>query len=282
MIASFRPGHFTESKGIEALKNTFVIVLCLALLLSGCTAIAAPPPGAGQIEITVAAAADLQFAFTELAELFEGETGYQVTLVFGSTGQLAQQIENGAPYDLFAAANIEFVEQLAQKDLVLPDTVALYAQGRIVLATNRAAGVTAETLAALLAPDIQHIAIANPEHAPYGRAAREALHSAGVWEQIQAKLVYGENVRQTLQYIQTGDAEVGIVALSIADVPEVSWTLIDDALHHPLDQALAVVRSSQQVAAASNFARFINGPTGRPIMQRYGFVLPGEEVPTHD
>lgn len=264
------------------MKPTLFIVLCLVLLLSGCTAIAAPPVDDGQIEITVGAAADLQFAFTEIAQLFEAETGHKVTLVFGSTGQLAQQIENGAPYDLFAAANIEFVDRLAQKGLVLPETVALYARGRIVLAVNRAAGVTAATLTDLRAPEVQRIAIANPEHAPYGRAAREALQAVGVWEQTQEKLIFGENVRQTLQFIQTGNAQVGIVALSVANVPEIRWTLIDDALHQPLDQALAVVSSSQHPTVAGEFARFINGPSGRPIMQHYGFLLPGEEAPNHD
>ncbi|MCL4858682.1 MAG: molybdate ABC transporter substrate-binding protein [Caldilineaceae bacterium] len=267
----------------------FRLLLFLSLIsptLAACTPIANPPPAAqsgaadDSVELTVGAAADLQFAFTELGRLFQEETGHRVTMVFGSTGQLAQQIENGAPYDLYAAANIEFVEMLAEKKLVLPETVALYGRGRIVLAVNREAGVEASELNDLLAPEIQRIAIANPEHAPYGRAAKEALESSGVWTQLQDKLVLGENVRQTLQYVQTGDAQVGIVALSIADVPEITWTLIDDALHNPLDQALAVVSSSPHAAIAAEFAAFINGPTGRPIMQRYGFVLPGEAIST--
>ena len=238
------------------------------------SAIPSSKPG----ELTVAAAADLQFAFTDIGALFEQETGLKVTFVFGSTGQLAQQIENGAPYDLFAAANISFVDDLAKKNLVLADTQALYARGRIVLAVNKASGVVAGSLEDLLSDKITHIAIANPEHAPYGMAAKEALQSAGLWEKVQPKLVYGENVRQTLQFIQTGDAQAGIVSLSVANVPEISWSLIDASLHNPLDQALAVVTGSPQKELASEFAKFINGPSGRPIMQKYGFVLPGDPI----
>jgi molybdate transport system substrate-binding protein len=160
------------------------------------------------------------------------------------------------------------------------DTVALYARGRIVLAVNRASGLYVTTLQDLLSEEITHIAIANPEHAPYGLAAQEALQSAGVWEQIQPRLVYGENVRQALQYIQSGDAEAGIVSLSVANVPEITWLLIEDSLHTPLDQALAVVSSSLHKDLALAFAAFINGPQGRPIMQKYGFILPGEPIAT--
>jgi molybdate transport system substrate-binding protein len=158
--------------------------------------------------------------------------------------------------------------------------VALYARGRVVLAVNREAGVSAVTPEDLLSDAITRIAIANPDHAPYGVAAKEALISAGVWEQIEDKIVYGENVRQTLQFIQTGDAQVGIVALSVANVPEITWTLLDDSLHNPLDQALGVVTSSPHKEEAKRFAEFINGPIGRPIMQKYGFVLPGETIST--
>jgi molybdate transport system substrate-binding protein len=158
--------------------------------------------------------------------------------------------------------------------------VALYARGRIVLAGNKAMGIQIATLDDLLSDEIAHIAIANPEHAPYGVAAMEALQSTGLWEKIQPKLVYGENVRQALQFIQTGDAEAGIVSLSVANVPEISWTLIGAELHNPLDQALAVVTSSSHQDVARQFAEFINGPSGRPIMQKYGFVLPGEAITT--
>lgn len=228
--------------------------------------------------ITVAAAADLQFAFQDIAEAYEMETGQHVRLVFGSTGQLAQQIENGAPYDLFAAANIDYIERLYDQGLVLEDSIQLYGRGRIVLAVNRSSGVIADDLLDLLDPSIRFIAIANPEHAPYGIAAQEALQSAGMWEAVQEKIVRGENVRQALQYVQSGDAQVGIVALSVADVPEISWTLIDANLHTPLDQALGVLASSRIPERARQFAEYINGKNGRPLMRAYGFVLPGEPM----
>ena len=260
----------------------FILAGFTIFLQAGCVSVVLYPkaldtPTGPPQEITVAAAADLQFAFTEIAALFEDETGVKVNLVFGSTGLLTQQIENGAPYDLIAAANVSYVDQLASKNLALPDSIALYAQGRIVLAVNRAANIHAVTLNDLLAPEIRHVAIANPEHAPYGMAAMQALQAAGVWEQLQPKLVYGENVRQALQYIQSGDAQAGILALSVASVPEITWTLIDDGLHVPLNQALAVVASSAHPALAARFAAYINGGKGRPIMRRYGFILPGEE-----
>jgi molybdate transport system substrate-binding protein len=260
---------------MSRILNILSLLAFLLISLSACTASASH---SGPAELTVAAASDLQFAFTEIGLLFEQETGHKVTFVFGSTGQLAQQIENGAPYDLFAAANIAFVDGLDEQNLLISDTVALYARGRIVLAVNKDSGLQAVALEDLLSDTITHIAIANPDHAPYGTAAMQALQTAGIWEQLRPKLVYAENVRQTLQFIQTGDAQAGIVALSIANVPEVNWVLLDEDLHNPLDQALAVVASSKHPEVARQFAAFINSPSGRSIMQKYGFLLPGETL----
>lgn len=229
-------------------------------------------------EIVVGAAADLLFAFQDIAEAYEAETGQHVRLVFGSTGQLTQQIENGAPYDLIAAANQEYVERLLGQGLVLENSIELYARGRIVLAVNRQSGLELRQLEDLLDPAARHIAIANPQHAPYGLAAQQALQSAGLWEQLQDKLVLAENVRQALQYVQSGDAQAGIIALSVANVPEISWTMIDEALHVPLDQSLAVLASAKEPELARQFSAYINGTVGRPIMRQYGFVLPGEPV----
>ncbi|HUF93886.1 MAG TPA: molybdate ABC transporter substrate-binding protein, partial [Candidatus Limnocylindria bacterium] len=167
---------------------------------------AAPPT------LTVFAASDLTFALKELAPAFEQAMKVKVTLVFGSTGHLARQIEHGAPADVFFSANQSFLDALEAKQAILAQTRALYAQGRIVLVAARASGPELGDLRALLGDRVRRVAIANPAHAPYGRAAEEALRTAGLWEALRPKLVYGENIRHALQYVETGAAEAGIVA----------------------------------------------------------------------
>jgi molybdate transport system substrate-binding protein len=183
------------------------VVLVAAAL--GAPATAAEPP-----TLTVFAAADLAFAFRELAPRFERSHAVKVTLVLGSTGNLAKQIEHGAPADVFFAADQTFVDTLLARGALIAETRALYAQGRIVLATARVAGPRLTALAQLAEARIRRVAIANPGHAPYGRAAEQALRAGGVWDAVKPKLVYGENVRQALQYVESGAAEAGIVALS--------------------------------------------------------------------
>ncbi len=245
------------------------------MLASGCRPAPAP--------LTVSAAADLAYAFQEIAAQFEVDNGQKVVFNFGSSGQLAQQIEHGAPADLFAAANVSFIEELARQHLVLTDTIQLYARGRITLWTRADSSLDLKRLEDLTRPEVHRIAIANPDHAPYGVAARQALQAVGIWEAIQPKLVLGENVRQTLQYAETGNVDAAIVALSLS-VPAAAgpasvghWILIPQELHAPIDQALAVVKGTRQEAAARAFAAHVNGPRGRLIMRKYGFVLPDEE-----
>lgn len=245
-------------------------VLAIFIALLPATAASAQPT------ITVAAAADLAFAFKEIGPLFERAHGVKITFIFGSTGNLAKQIEHGAPVDVFFSADVRFPDQLKQKGVTIPESHALYAQGRIVLATAKQTGLTLTELRDLLRPEVRRIAIAHPGHAPYGKAAQEALESVGLWERLKSKLVYGENIRHTLQFIQTGNAEAGIVALSVANVPEVSYALIDPALHRPLNQAAAVMKRSQRPELGLAFIQFVNGPQGRPIMKRFGFLLPGD------
>ena len=254
-----------------------LMVLGVALALVSCQASSGVGTGKAAGEsITVAAAADLRFAFAEIGELFQKETGHKVVFTFGSTGTLAKQIENGAPIDVFAAANVQFVDDLRAKGLVISDSQQLYAVGRIVLASNKKSSVAIHQLNDLARPEVNKIAIANPEHAPYGAAAKQALEATGLWEQVKPKLVYGENISQVLQYVQTGNVEAGIISLSVANVPEINYVLIDDSLHQPLKQALAVVSSTKQEKASREFIAFIDGPEGRPIMKKYGFLLPGE------
>lgn len=232
--------------------------------------------GADRPQLTVFAAADLAFAFKEIVPLFEKATGATVTLAVGSTGTFAHQIDAGAPADVFFAANQSYVDDLVAKGRLIRETRVLYAQGRIVLATHRGAGRPLTELRELTDARIRRVAIANPVHAPYGKAAEEALRAAGLWEQVRPKLVYGDNIRQALQFIQSGAAEAGIVALSVASVPEIQFVPIDPALHQPLNQAAAVVQRSTVPEVGLAFIQFVNGPQGRPIMKRYGFMLPGE------
>jgi molybdate transport system substrate-binding protein len=248
-----------------------LVLACLVALAAG-----SGPAAGASATLTVFAAADLAFAFQELAPRFEQATGARVTLVLGSTGNLAKQIEHGAPADVFFAANQTFVDDLLAKGVLVAETRALYAQGRLVLATARGAAPPLTALAQLLEPRVRRVAIANPGHAPYGRAAEEALRAAGVWEAVKPKLVYGENIRHALQFVESGAAEAGILALSVAGVPTIDHVPIDAALHAPLDQAVAVVRRSRRPGLALAFIQFVNGPEGRPVMRKYGFLLPGE------
>jgi len=250
--------------------------IALAMLAALVTPFAAHGTAAAPPTLTVFAASDLTFALKEIAAAFEQSMKVRVTLVFGSTGNLAKQIEHGAPADVFFSANQTFLDHLAARDAIIAQTRVLYGQGRIVLVTAKASGLRLNDLRGLLGDGVRRVAIANPAHAPYGRAAEEALRTAGLWEALQPKLVYGENIRQTLQYVETGAATAGIVALSVAGVPSVHVTPIDPALHTPLNQTAAVIRRSPRPEIGLAFLQFVNGPAGRVVMKRYGFLLPGE------
>ncbi len=254
----------------------FVLLLSFLLLLAPAEAWAGhATPGGARPELIVAAAADLVFAFREIAPVFERENQVKVTLTFGSTGQLAQQIQHGSPADLFFAANVASMDDLRAMGAILADSMETYAQGQIVLATQ-SSRPPLSTLRDLTRDDVKRVAIANPAHAPYGMAAREALVSAGLWAQVQPKLVYGENIRQALQFLQTGNVDAAILARSVAQVPEIHFTRIDPGLYKPIIQAAAVMARSPHPDLARAFIRFVNGPQGRPIMKRFGFILPGE------
>lgn len=233
-------------------------------------------PGGAPRTLTVAAASDLYHAFAEIGQLYTERTGVEVTFTFGASGNLASQIENGAPVDLFAAADVSYVDQLIEAGALIPETRRVYALGHLVLAASTRAGTEADELTDLLDPAVGYIAIANPNHAPYGRAAREALESAGLWEALQPKLVLAENARQALQYVQTGNADAGLVPHSLAGVPEITCVPVDPSLHSPLEQALAVVAGSPLADEARRFADLVTGPEGRAVLERYGFGLPAE------
>ena len=230
-------------------------------------------------EIHVAAAADLAFAFDEIGKAFEKKTGNHAVFTFGSTGLLAKQVKEGLPVDVFAAANVSYADEVVKDGACDGATKAMYARGRIVVWTPDRTSPAPKTLADLTDPRFQHIGIANPEHAPYGRAAQEALTSAGVWDAVKDRMVNGENVQQALQYAQSGNTEASIVALSLATVTQGgTYFLIDDTLHKPIDQALVVCSGGGNADVGKQFTAFVSSDEGRAIMRRYGFLLPGETV----
>ncbi|MGB8323909.1 MAG: molybdate ABC transporter substrate-binding protein [Candidatus Acidiferrum sp.] len=230
-------------------------------------------------EIRVAAAADLQFALTDLAAQYEKQSGTKVSISFGSSGNFFAQIENGAPFDIFFSADSEYPRKLEAAGLAEPGTLAIYAKGRIALWAPAGSPFDFEKngLSTLLDDKIQKLAIANPEHAPYGRAAVAALKQAGLYEQLKSKFVIGENISQAAQFVQSGSAQAGIVALSLALSPAMKdgqrW-LVPENLYPPLDQSVVILKSSTSKAAAKAFLEFLHTVEAQSTLSRYGFTLP--------
>jgi molybdate transport system substrate-binding protein len=230
-------------------------------------------------EIRVAAAADLKFALDELDAQYEKQAGKKIDVSYGSSGNFFAQIQNGAPFDLLLSADIEYPRKLAAAGLAEPGTLYEYAVGRIVIWMPADARADLAKLGwkALLEPGVERIAIANPEHAPYGRAAVAALRNAGVYEQVRRRLVYGENIAQAAQFVASGSAQAGILALSLAVSPPMRdgkrWEIPAD-MHPPIEQGAIILKSSKDKEGARAFLAFLKSDAGRKILESYGFVLP--------
>jgi molybdate transport system substrate-binding protein len=229
--------------------------------------------------LVIAAASDLRSALPAVASRFEKETGQKVTLTFGSSGNFFAQIQNGAPFDVFLSADIDYTRQLERAGQAEPGSLYQYATGHLVLWTRNDSGIDLRRgLQALTDERVLHIAIANPDHAPYGRAAVAALRRDGVFERVQGKLVLGENISQAAQFAQSGSAEVGVVALSLALSPAMknAGTYFDiPQLWYPsIEQAAVVLASSPHKALARQFVDCLKKPENGRILQSYGFAVP--------
>jgi molybdate transport system substrate-binding protein len=252
----------------------FVPVLC-SLLWVLC--FLAPVSSAQTVRI--AAASDLQFALSDLAAQYEKQSGQKLALSYGSSGNFYAQIQNGAPFDLFFSADTSYPDKLLQAGLAQPGAVSVYAQGRIVLWFPQDSPLDRDKLGwkVLLDRRIKKIAIANPEYAPYGRAAVLALQRSGLYDQIKAKLVLGENISQAAQFVQSGNAQAGIVALSLALSPAMKdgkhWEIPLDQ-YPPIEQAVVLLKSSPNQPAARAFLAFLESQASRATLSRYGFTLP--------
>jgi len=240
-------------------------------------------------EVRLAAASDLNFAFREIAVGFEKQTGHTLRASYGSSGNFFAQIQSGAPFDVFFSADAEYPRKLEAEGLTQKGSLHIYAIGRIVLwAPRGSAALRKEDFAkdgmrALLNSAVRKIAIANPKHAPYGRAAMAALKHFGIYEQVESRLVYGENVSQAAQFVESGNAQAGIIALSLASAPQMQergemW-LVPEEAHPRLEQAVVVLRAARSPKAARALLDYLRGPDGQAILQRYGFQLPEPHLP---
>lgn len=241
-------------------------------------ALTAGPSPAG--EVVIAAASDLNFAFKELVQAFEQKTGHRVKLSLGSSGNFFSQIQNGAPYDLYFSADIRYPQKLIESGQAAAGSLYTYAVGRIVLWVPAGSPVAVEHkgLEALLDSSIKKIAIANPKHAPYGRAAVAALDKTGLYERVKERLVFGENISQAAQFVESGAADAGIIALSLALAPSMKaagrYGEIPADLHPPLEQGAVQLTGARHAPVAAAFLDFLRGAEGQGIMRRYGFVVP--------
>lgn len=264
-------------------------VLVAMLVLAGCTAgctagtnvadaAADPSPTTGGGQVRVAAAADLQHALEDVVELAEeARPGLEVRVTYGSSGLLRQQIEQGAPFDLYLSADLSYPGALVEAGLAEADDVFGYAVGRLVVWVPEGSTLPVEQgLDVLLDPRVDRVAVANPEHAPYGLAARAAMRSAGVWDDVQQRLVLGENVAQAADFVRTGNADVGVVALSLVlSDPlrdEGRWTEVPQGTFPELQQGGVVLTAAQDPAAARHVRDVLLGEEGAQVMARYGFA----------
>jgi molybdate transport system substrate-binding protein len=239
----------------------------------------------GSVEITVAAAADLSLSLKEIAANYQKQTGVQVKLSFAASGALTQQIQNGAPFDLFFSADMDYPRQLIASGDADGATLYRYAVGTLVLwaPTDSPLDPEHQEIKTLLAPSVKKIAIANPEHAPYGRAAVATLKHFGIYEQVQDRLVIGENVSQAAQYVESGNAQVGFIALAhaapLAMRGEGKFWKVPAEAHPPLDQGVVVITRSQHKREAAAFVDYVKTKAAADILRRYGFSVPQENAP---
>lgn len=231
--------------------------------------------------VTIAAASDLTYAMNEIAANFEKATGCPVHLSMGSSGNFLTQIENGAPFDVFFSADITYPKKLEAEGLAAPGSTYLYAIGKIVLWTRSDSRVdVSKGLEGLRDPSVRKISIANPAHAPYGRAAEEALHNAGIYDAVKDRLVLGENISQAAEFVESGNADAGILALSLVVSPTMkdkgrAWN-IPENLYTPIQQGAVAIRAAANPQGARQFLDYIKMPATAALLQRYGFVLPAK------
>jgi molybdate transport system substrate-binding protein len=277
LISQRGPGFEPQERPIMNRKSPrltrLLVVVALALALS--TGLCAAQ------EITVAAAADLQFAMQEVSTRFQQESGKTLKMIYGSSGNFAQQLQNGAPFDMFFSANLDYPKQLEAAGLTEPGTFYQYATGKIVVwVPNDSKLDLGAGLRVVLDPAIKKIAIANPQHAPYGKAAVAAMQKENIYDQVKDKFVLGENISQTASFVASGSADVGIIALSLALSPNMKdkgrYAEVPAGDYPAIEQACVIMRSSKNKDIALQFEKFIRSPPIKELFKKYGFAIPNQ------
>jgi molybdate transport system substrate-binding protein len=255
----------------------------VATLLFGVCHVSVPRCQAADREINVAAAADLSVALREVAANYEKQSGVKVKLSFAASGALTQQIQNGAPFDVFFSADMDYPRQLVSAGLAESGSFFRYAVGRLVLWVPKDSPLDVEQkgIEVLLDPSVRKIAIANPEHAPYGRAAVAALQHYGLSEKLRDKLVVGENIAQAAQFVESGNAQAGFLAMAHASAPAMEgkgkyWVVPEDA-HPPLDQGVVMISASPHKQDAKAFLEYVRGADFAAVLRRFGFSFPNQK-----
>jgi molybdate transport system substrate-binding protein len=261
---------------------TLALAAAVTLALAAAPGCSRPSGAAGERVVRVAAAADLKFALDEVvAEFAGGHPGIRVEVTTGSSGNLFAQLSNGAPFDLYLSADVEYPRQLIDAGLAVRESEFVYAVGHLVVWVPRASPLDVQKLGvrALLDPAVRKVAIANPRHAPYGRAALAALKSLGVYEQVRDRLVLGENIQQTAQFVHTGAADAGLLALSLAVAPplrdEGRYAEVPADAYPRIEQGGVILARAQDREAAEALRTFLTSQEGKAVLHRYGFFVPG-------
>jgi molybdate transport system substrate-binding protein len=251
-----------------------VLLACTLLLACGCRSHAPREGQPGSEELIVAAASNLTDAFAEIGPRFTSKTGIRVVFSFGATADLARQIENGAPFDVFTAADTEHIEQLERKGMITPGTRAVYARGRLVVWLPPGTKLKVEHIEDIKAKAFERIAIAKPDVAPYGHAAVESLQKLEIWNEIAGRVIYAQNVSQTKQYAATGNAEVAFIPLALVKPGEGHYLEVADELHQPIDQALGIIKDSMKQEAARQFVDFLLSDEAQELLAKKGYRRP--------
>jgi molybdate transport system substrate-binding protein len=266
-------GEITE----KMLTMRQFLVVCLLLISQSCHPQSSKNSQSDRSELVVAAAANLTDAFAEVGPRFTSETGIPVVFSFGATADLTRQIENGAPFDVFAAADTAHVDLLERKGLITPGTRALYARGRLVMWLPPGSILKAAEIGDITAKEFERVAIANPDIAPYGQATVESLRALGIWNQIESKVIYAQSVSQTKQYAATGNVEVAFIPLALVKPGEGTYIEVNEESHQPINQALGIVKDSSKQAAARQFVDFLLSMEGQELLSRNGYSKPRVE-----